>query len=583
MADAGISAYIIFNTDPNNSEYIPEDLMVVKALTGFTGDNAIAIVTGDFAGLWTDSRFFISGEIELRGSGFLLMRKASNNDPGFMEYLRKILAKGSTVAFDGALISQQSYRQLRDKLEPAGIIVRNDVDLTDKFWENRPASILHDIFILEEKFSGESSCSKIQRLGARMETDKASHLVLTRLDDIAWLMNLRGGDIDYCPLVRSFMVLSRTGDGIRPVFFVLDSHRLPGNVIEYLDSLNVRVMEYSDIYQYLSNLPDGDTVQVDCGVANSRIVSCINGKCRLQDRKSPVQFAKAIKNETETQNLYHALLMDGVAMERFFFRMERMVGEGADNITELSLAGMLYGERKKGDTFFTESFECISAFNEHAAMPHYAPCKESDLSISPDAIYLVDSGGQYLYGTTDITRTIPTGDFTPQFAIDYTLVLMGNIELAMAVFPEGTTGQQLDALARMHMWRHGRRYGHGTGHGVGYCLNCHEGPQSISTAYNNVALREGMVITDEPGIYIEGQYGIRTENMLRVCRADYDGFLRFDVMTLCHIDTRPVIKDMMTQPQIDFLNEYNERVFSKLSPYLDTDEAAYLRKRTMSI
>ncbi len=582
MAAEGIYAYIIFNTDPNNSEYIPHDQMVVRALTGFSGDNAIVIVTPDFAGLWTDSRFFISGDIELRGSGVSLMKKASNNDPGYMDYLRKNLPKGSTVAMDGNLISQQGFQALRRKLEPAGIIVRNDVDLTPKFWLGRPDPKFSDVFLLGVEYSGMPSRKKIDNLFSRMLTDKCGALILTNLDDIAWLLNLRGGDIEYCPLIRSFMLLS-IADGARRAVWFVDGHGFSGEVSDHLEKLDIHIMGYSCIYASLKELPSGTVVQVDCSVANSRIASSVPDTCTIQDRKSPVQFAKAIKNDTETRNLAKAMLIDGLAMERFFYRMESMIEGGIRPITELMLADMLLEERQKGDTFFEESFQCISAFNEHAAMPHYAPSPDSNLAMAPDAIYLVDSGGQYLLGTTDITRTIATGSISPQFAKDYTLVLMGNIELAMAVFPEGTTGHQLDALARMHMWRHGRRFGHGTGHGVGYCLNCHEGPQSISTASNNVSLKEGMVITDEPGIYIEGQYGIRTENMLRVCKAEYDGFLKFDVMTLCHIDTRPVLRELMTQPQIDFLNEYNERVFRELSPHLDAAEAAYLRERTKSI
>ncbi len=582
MDAEGIYAYVIFNTDPNNSEYIPGDQMVARALTGFTGDNAIVIVTPSFAGLWTDSRYFISGEIEMRQSGFCLMRKESNNDPGYMDYLRDNLPKGATVAMDGNLITQQNYLSLQKKLEPAGITVRNDVDLTPRFWHNRPHQTLSQIYQLDTRYSGKDTAAKLASLTKRMASDKCDYLVLTRLDDIAWLLNIRGADIDYCPLARSFMVIGRSGGHAEPVLF-MDNHAGSFDLEAYLGAAGVAMEPYSHIHAYLGALRGGSTVQVDCNEASSRIVSSISPSCTIQDRKSPVYFAKAIKNETETRNMERAMVIDGLAMERFLYRMEQMVEGGIRPITELMLADMLLAERRKGDTFISESFECISAFNEHAAMPHYAPSRDTDLAHTPDAIYLVDSGGQYLLGTTDITRTIATGKISPQFAKDYTLVLMGNIELAMAVFPEGTTGHQLDALARMHMWRHGRKFGHGTGHGVGYCLNCHEGPQSISTASNCVSLKEGMVITDEPGIYIEGQYGIRTENMLRVCRAGYEGFLKFEVMTLCHIDTRPVIREMMTGAQIDFLNAYNERVYRELSPLLEADVAGYLRQRTAAI
>jgi Xaa-Pro aminopeptidase len=295
-----------------------------------------------------------------------------------------------------------------------------------------------------------------------------------------------------------------------------------------------------------------------------------------------VQQWKGVKNDTELANIRKALVIDGVAMERFLHRMDTALQSG-EKLTELSLAAILREERAKGEGFLMESFECISAFNAHAAMPHYAPTPDSDIDVTPNGVYLVDSGGQYLLGTTDITRTMPTGSFTHQFAVDYTLVLQGNIELAMAIFPEGKTGSDLDVLARMDMWKQGRDFGHGTGHGVGYCLNCHEGPHSISPVHNNVALKLGMVVTDEPGIYIEDKYGIRTENMLCVVKSQYSGFLQFEVLTLCHIDTRPVIKEMLTPAQLSFLNAYNKRVFDTLSPLMDADDVQYLRKVTAAI
>ncbi len=581
MAEAGIDAYIIFNTDPNNDEYIPKDYQLIKALTGFTGDNAVVVVTGDFAGLWTDSRFFISGEIELRGSGFQLMKKQSNNDPSFMQYVADHLPKGGRVGLDGNLITHSDYQQLRKKLEGAGMQVANDVDLAPKVWTGRPQSGFTDIFLLAEKYSGKSSADKMADLRKDMQANGVDFLVLTALDDIAWLLNLRAADIDYCPLFRSYMAVSRRQEDSSVLF--IHPGRISADIQEYLNTLNISTMPYDFITSYLENLPSGITVQTDGCMANSKIVEAIGRNAKFLDRKSPVQFAKAVKNDTEIRNIRRALTMDGVAMERFLYRMECAADGNYNGVTELSLANMLLEERMKGETFISESFECISAFNEHAAMPHYAPSADSNLDIKPGGVYLVDSGGQYLYGTTDITRTLPTGNFTEQFARDYTLVLMGNIELAMAVFPAGTTGPQLDTMARMHMWRHGRAFGHGTGHGVGYCLNCHEGPQGISPRASAVRLRPGMVVTDEPGIYIENEYGIRTENMLLVVDSEFEGFLKFDVLTLCHIDTRPVIREMMTPAQIQFLNDYNARVFRELSPYLNGAEKDYLREMTKAV
>ncbi len=577
MRRIGAAAYIIFNTDPNNDEYIPREYMVAKALTGFTGDNAIAIITDDFAGLWTDSRFFISGEIEMRQSGFQLMKKETNDDPSFSKFLAQRLNKGDKVCFDGQLVTDRLYQTIKADLDAVGVIIDNDTDLTPQFWKDRPQPVFTDIFVLDDKYSGQPAAQKIAKL---LNTIVNDYQVLTRLDDIAWLLNLRAADIDYCPLIRSFLIAGP--DGV--TLFVHDG-RVNGKIKDYLDSLDVRTAHYSDIYARLRQLPACANVRIERRSANSLIVSSVNPKCKIIDTPSPVQQWKAVKNDVELTNFRRAFVLDGVALERFFYKFESKLAAG-EPLTELSAANLLLDERKKGEGFISESFECISAFNQHAAMPHYAPTTDSDLPIDGNGVYLVDSGGQYFYGTTDITRTLattPDGKFAEQFMLDYTLVLQGHIELATAVFPKGSSGSRFEALARVNMWKHGRNYGHGTGHGVGYCLNCHEGPHSISPIPNKVALEPGMIVTDEPGIYIENEYGIRTENMLQVVKSEFEDFYKFDVLTLCHIDTRPIIKDMLTKPQIVFVNDYNQRVFNTLSPYLDEDEKAYLRERTLAI
>nr|MCR5453611.1 aminopeptidase P family protein [Bacteroidales bacterium] len=368
------------------------------------------------------------------------------------------------------------------------------------------------------------------------------------------------------------------------VLFVHDG-RIEGNIKAHLDHSGVSVRGYDDIYNYLKNLPNGSEVHIDHKSANSFIVSSVNSNCKIIDSPSPIQNTKAVKNATELSNIRKALVKDGVAMEKFFYKMEQKLAAN-EPLTEMSLAKMLLDERKKGDGFISESFGCISAFNAHAAMPHYAPSDESDIPVTNQGVYLVDSGGQYYEGTTDITRTIATtkdGRFSNKFALDYTLVLQGHIELATSIFPEGTSGSQLDLLARFNMWKYGRDFQHGTGHGVGYCLNCHEGPHRISPAHNTVALVPGMIVTDEPGIYIENEYGIRTENIVEVVKSEYDGFCKFDVLTLCHIDTRPIVREILTEAQVKFVNDYNKRVFDTLSPYLDGPEKEYLKERTKEI
>ncbi len=578
MKESGVAAYVIFNTDPHNDEYIPREYHIAAALTGFTGENATVVVTQDFAGVWTDGRFYISGEMELKGTEVTLMKTDDNlKEPPYATFIAEHLKKGDRVGCDGQLVTDKQYQRIKSILTPKGIIVDNSVDFTSVFWTDRPKPSFSDIYILDDKYAGESPSSKIAKL---RKTNGNAYQVLTRLDEIAWLLNLRAADIDFCPLFRAFMVVGEKD----AVLFVHDG-RINGDIKAHLDRSGVSVRGYDDIYNYLRQLPDNATVNIDHKTANSFIVSNVNPKCKISDVSSPVQKSKAIKNETELRNIRQALIKDGVAMEKFFYKMEQKLAKN-EPLTEMSLAKMLLKEREKGEGFISESFGCISAFNGHAAMPHYAPTDESDIPVDNTGVYLVDSGGQYYEGTTDITRTIATtkdGRFSYKFALDYTLVLQGHIELATAIFPEGSSGSRLDVLARFCMWKYGRDFQHGTGHGVGYCLNCHEGPHRISPAYNTVALVPGMIVTDEPGIYIENEYGIRTENIVQVIKSEYEGFCKFDVLTLCHIDTRPIVREILTQSQIDFVNDYNERVFNTLSPYLDESERAYLRERTQKI
>ena len=578
MAKKGVAAYIIFNTDPHNDEYIPREYHIAAALTGFTGENATVVVTQDFAGVWTDGRFYISGEMELKGTEVTLM-KTEQNALGipYANYLAEHLHKGDRVGCDGQLVTDKLFQKIKSALAPKGITVDNSVDLTSTFWTDRPKPTFSDIYILDDKYAGRSAAEKIADLRKK---NGSAYQVVTRLDEVAWLLNLRAADIDFCPLFRAFVVI-----GEKEAVLFVNNGRINGNIKAHLDKNGVTVRDYNDIYNYLRQLPDGAPVHIDHKSANSFIVSSVNPKCKITDAPSPVQNAKAVKNETELRNIRQALITDGVAMERFFYKLEQKLAAN-EPLTEMSLAKMLLEERKKGNGFISESFGCISAFNGHAAMPHYAPTDESDIPVNNNGVYLVDSGGQYYEGTTDITRTIATtkdGRYSDKFALDYTLVLQGHIELATAIFPEGTTGSQLDLLARINLWKYGKDFQHGTGHGVGYCLNCHEGPHRISSVHNTVALVPGMIVTDEPGIYIENEYGIRTENIVQVVKSEYKGYNKFDVLTLCHIDTRPIVREILTQTQIDFVNDYNERVYQTLSPFLDETEKEYLRERTMAI
>ncbi|MBR6279508.1 MAG: aminopeptidase P family protein [Bacteroidales bacterium] len=573
-----ITAYIVFNTDPHGSEYIPKDFMFIKALTGFTGDNATVIVTQSFAGLWTDSRFFLSGEKELKNSGFTLMNKEGKPEFTYINYLKKNLKAGDSIAFNGELLSANAYFDFKNKF--SNITVNNSTDLSQDVWKEKPEIFFSKMFILDEKYSGKSFSQKLSEIQDVMEKYKADVFLTAALDDIAWTLNLRASDIDFCPVFRSFLIIEKD---TKTTLFI-HKKRLSPEIEKYLSGLNIDTKEYDLVCDYLSAIKQKN-IMLDGNTVNSLLYSSVAASCKIIDKPSPVQLLKAKKNPTELRNMNLSMIEDGLALERFFYRFEKNLAEGV-KMTELSAAQILLEERKKSETFLFESFECISAFNPHAAMPHFAPSEKDNLTIEKDGVYLVDSGGQYLLGTTDVTRTIPTGKFPENFARDYTLVLIGNLNIAMQKFPIGTPGSRLDVLARQALWQYGLDFGHGTGHGVGYCLNCHEGPHAFSTSSkknNAVAFEPGMIITDEPGLYIENQYGIRHENMLEVVKSSYDGFLEFKTMTLCHIDTRPIVKELLTKEHIKFLNAYNRMVYEVLSPKLEDKVREYLKERTAEI
>ena len=573
--DAGVDAYIIFNTDPHSCEYVPDDYLVVKQLCGFSGDNATVVVTPTFAGLWTDSRFYISGTEELKDSGVTLMKSTESS---FLSWLKSNLKKGSVVAFDGRCTTASVYFDIKKKLDPLGIVLNQKLDLAPSFWINRPKAKISQVYALDVKYAGLSTKEKIEALIPKIKAENADRLLTSDLAEIAWLLNLRGSDISYCPVFKAFMLIGSDGSAV----LFTDKIRFNNEVAEYLNRLGVVVCDYDLVYTALSGLPEGSSIIVDINSASAELYLSVNKQCKIVERRSPIQLMKAQKNETELANIRRTMIIDGVAMEKFFFWFENQL-ENNIPTTEIAAAKKLLEYRTQGEGFISESFECISAFNAHSAMPHFAPSKTNNLLIEKDGVYLVDSGGQYFTGTTDLTRVMPTGAFTSDFAIDYTLVLKAMVNIAMAKFPAKANGCALDAIGRINLWRYGKDFGHGTGHGVGFCLNVHEGPVSISPGTTKTTFLPGMVTSDEPGIYIEGSYGIRIENLLAVQKSEYEGFYSFETLTLCHIDTRAVKTALLNTDEINFINEYNNRVYNTLSPYLNNDEKEYLKKRTAAI
>lgn len=575
MQQAGADAYIIFNTDPHASEYVPDDYLTAKQLSGFSGDNATIVVTQNFAGLWTDSRYYISGIKELKDSDFQLIK---SSEPPFTAWLKNNLKKGAVVAFDGKCTTTAAYFDIEKKLSPAGIILNEKLDLTASFWPNRPKPKTSEIFILKEPFAGQSSSEKIKHLIEKIKEEKADIMLVTDLFEIAWLLNMRASDISYCPVFKAFAIVKQDGS----IILFANQERFNNTQTQYLENLGVTICAYNLVYSALAHLTDGLSIMVDINSANAELYLSVNKQCKIIERRSPIQMMKAIKSNNELANIRRTMITDGVALERFFFWLENSLQQG-NTITESEAAAKLLSLRAQGENFISESFECISAFGANAAMPHYAPGLNSTTIIERNGVYLVDSGGQYLTGTTDITRVIPTGNYTKEFSIDYTLVLKAMINIALAIFPTKTFGAAIDAIGRTNLWQHGKDFGHGTGHGVGYCLNVHESPVSISPNASKVPLAPGMVTSNEPGIYIEGKYGIRIENLLAVEKSQYEGFNRFETLTLCHIDTRAVDINLLGSTETDFLNRYNQRVFETLSPYLSGNEIDYLKNRTAKI
>lgn len=575
VLEAGADAYIIFNTDPHSCEYVPDDYLVVKQLCGFTGDNATVVVTQTFAGLWTDSRFYISGTQELKDSGVTLMKSTEST---FVSWLKSNIKKGGVVAFDGRCATASVYFDIEKKLTPLGIVLNEKLDLTSSFWSDRPQPKITPLYSLDEEFAGLSSKEKLEQVIKKIEAENADKLLTSDLPEIAWLLNLRASDISYCPVFKAFMIISCEGS---PVLFI-DKNRISNAIAQKLDQLGILVCAYDLVYAALTHLPDGTSIIVDINSASAYLYLSVNKKCKIIERRSPIQMMKAQKNETEIANIRKTMVVDGVAMERFFCWLEQQLSQSA-RVTELDAAAKLLEYRKQGDKFISESFECISAFNQHAAMPHFAPGADNNLLIEKDGVYLVDSGGQYFTGTTDLTRVIPTGNYSSDFAEDYTLVLKAMVDISLAVFPTKSNGAAIDAIGRINLWRFGKDFGHGTGHGVGFCLNVHEPPVSISPGASKASLLPGMVTSNEPGMYIEGKYGIRIENLLLVKPSEFEGFNCFETLTLCHIDTRPILKYLLKEEEIEFINNYNSLVFDKLSPYLNAEEVNYLRERTKKI
>lgn len=590
MSARGWDAVIVSSSDPHNSEYPAPRWKTIEWLSGFTGEAADLVITADEAGLWADSRYFIQAAAELEGSGITLFRKGLPGVPPYQEWLA---GKAATVAFDGLCFTESQTEDLHEAFSKVGKQVEmvSVPDLAGDIWDGRPPIPVTPVITLSEENVGESRYSKLTDLRKYMLMQECDAVFLSALDDIAWLLNIRGSDIEYNPYVISYLLVTQS----EAVWFVkkdsLTDYEDTKDSYRELEMDGVTIASYDGAGDYISALSsdDGDfSVLVDPDDLNHEMFSMLGrilGPENVKTGHLPVKLRKAIKNPVEIEWMRTAFMEDGVAMENFLYWLEKTVGAGI-HITEWDASQKLTSFRAAIPGYRGNSFANISAGGANAALPHYSVPESGSAGVGPARLYLVDSGGQYIFGTTDITRTVPLGECTDLEKEDYTLVLKGMIDLSMAVFPRGTAGCHLDVLARNALWSRRRNFGHGTGHGIGFYLGVHEGPQSIRQNFNPQPLLPGMITSNEPGIYRENMHGIRHENVLLCVEDTSNGFgdwLAFETLTVCHIDTSAVIPDLMTADEIMWLNDYNRSVFERLSGRLSPEVAEWLEIKTQPI
>jgi Xaa-Pro aminopeptidase len=579
MKDRSIDVYIEITSDPHQSEYVADHFKGREFLTGFTGSAGTALVTENKAILWTDGRYFIQAEKEIGDSEFVLCKMNTKGYPSLLEWLKQNVRDGHTIGFNGEVFSEELVEKIMNELNDRSLRLYDSEDLVGMIWENRPELKFEKVFKLGIEYTGESTEDKIDRVRRYLDDKNADHLVLASLDDIAWLFNIRGRDVLNNPVVISYALISKD-----KACLYLDNRKLIEEVIEQLKKEKVFVKEYLDIFEDLNKLEPNSCVMLDKSRINRKLYTCIPSDCKVINEVNITTKYKAIKNSVEINNLKIAYIKDAVALTKFFYWIDKNVSSG--EIDEFIASEKLEEFRKEQEGFIEPSFDTISAYQENAAMMHYSATEEKKSKILPKGLYLVDSGGQYYNGTTDITRTVAVGDVSEEEKKDFTLTLKGHINLLSARFLYGSTGYSIDILARIPLWREGIDYKSGTGHGVGYLLNVHEGPQRISQVYNDVVLEEGMVITIEPGVYKEGKHGIRIENVGVVKKdiaVDADQFMSFETLSYCYIDRNCIDKSMLTLDEINWINDYHKKTYELVSPYLTEEEKEWLKEKTREI
>lgn len=578
MDKAGVDLAVIPHADPHQSEYMSSHWHLRGFFSGFTGSAGTLVVGKEVACLWTDSRYFLQAAQQLEGTGIKLMKEGIPGTPEISEYIINSLPAGATVGIDGMQFSINAENSLRKELNAHDIKLDTTFRPADAIWTNRPALPANKAFIHELKYSGEATADKISKILNAINQKGADSILVSALDELAWTLNLRGSDVKYNPVVTAFLYLGKENSTL-----FIDEIKLDDKTNAYLTANGISTAPYDGVATFLSRLPETEKVLVDPASTSSAMASPLGN--RMVTEKSPIPLMKGVKNEVQIAGIHAAMKRDGVALVRAMMDIEQMLSEGK-TLTEMEVGRILTRRRSEQPLYFDDSFGTIAGYRGHGAIVHYEATPESDSTIEPDGLLLIDSGAQYLDGTTDITRTIALGSPTEDERHDFTLVMKGHIALGSAIFPEGTRGSQLDALARHFLWNEGKSYLHGTGHGVGHFLNVHEGPQNIRLNENPATLVPGMLTSNEPGLYITDKYGIRCENLILTVPAfttEFGNFYKFETVTLFPFDIKLFDVNIMTEEEICWLNAYHKRVYDTLSPELNKQECEWLEKKTIPL
>ena len=576
MKDRKIEAYIIPTSDPHQSEYLPDHYKEREFISGFTGSAGTAVVTMDQAKLWTDSRYFLQAASELENSEFELMKIGDEDYPTIEEYLEDVVTEFGKIAFNGNLFSVKEYKKLSESMGARTLI--SDLDYISKLWNDRPSLRTDKVWLMDENYTGESYESKINRLRDLMEINGYDYYFLGAIEDICWLLNIRGNDIDYCPVTLSYMLISKD-----KVSLCIDENKLDDKIRAYLEENEINVYPYDHIFTLIKNIPGKNRIFLDPERTNVAIYDSINSNVKISMGINITENMKAIKSQKEIENTKNAYIKDGVTLVKFFNWLE--IGASTGTLNEYVASKKLHEMRAENEGFIDDSFEAIIGYKDNAAIVHYEPSQLGSKTFKNESMVLIDSGAHYMEGTTDITRTIALGNLTEDEKIDYTLVLKSHIDLFLAKFKNKTTGQRLDAIAKYPLWKAGKDFFHGTGHGVGYVLSVHEGPQRIAQG-SDIEFKENMFTSIEPGLYIANSHGIRIESQACVKFAfknEFGKFLEFENLTYVPIDTRPIKVEMLTNEEYEWINAYNKKCQELLSPYLEGSDLEYLKESCKEI